>query len=96
LTRKVSRMIIHWFTESLLANLFICDRPASCATTSQPKSISVAEDGTVFVAEINGVEAIRDNQKVFELKTSYTPSAVAASRSFNIVAIGEVGVITQR
>ncbi|KIM91564.1 hypothetical protein PILCRDRAFT_810844 [Piloderma croceum F 1598] len=63
--------------------------PASSATASQPKSISVADDGTVFIAEINGVEAIRDNQKVFELKTSYTPSAVAASKSINIIAIGE-------
>lgn len=72
-----------------------CNRPASSATASQPKSVSVAADGTVFVAEINGVEAIRDNQKVFELKTSYSPSAVAAGKSINIVAIGEVGVIVQ-
>jgi WD repeat-containing protein 1 (actin-interacting protein 1) len=32
---------------------------------------------------------------VFELKTSYAPSAVAAGKSINIVAIGEVGVVIQ-
>jgi hypothetical protein len=37
------------------------------------------------------VEAIRDNQKVCELKTSYAPSTVAAGG--NIVAVGEVSVI---
>jgi len=78
-----------------LADLFTFrdNRPASAATASQPKSISVADDSTVFIAEINGVEAIRDNQKVFELKTSYTPSAVAAGKSINIIAIGEVCVV---
>lgn len=74
----------------LPTDLFTYRRPASCATASQPKSISVAHDGTVFVAEINGLEAIRDNQRVFELKTSYTPSAVAAAKSTNVVAVGEV------
>jgi hypothetical protein len=90
LTGKATRLFVYWSNEFLLADLFICNRPASSATASQPKSVSVADDGTVFIAEINGVEAIRDNQKVFELKTSYAPSAVAAG---NIVAVGEVGVI---
>lgn len=63
-------------------------RPANISTASQPKSIAVAPDGTVFVAEINGVEAIRDNQKISELKASYEPSTVAASSSY--VAVGEV------
>lgn len=40
----------------------------------------------MFVAEANGVEAVRSNQKVFELKPKFTPSAVAASGS--VVAIG--------
>lgn len=62
------------------------NRSASISTASQPKSISVGEDGTVFVAEINGLEAIRDNQKVFELKLSYSPNAVAAGKG--IVAVG--------
>lgn len=68
--------------------LFGFYRPASLSTASQPKSIAVGREGTVFVAEISGVEAIRDNQKISELKSSYAPSAVATSKSF--VAIGEV------
>jgi len=60
--------------------------PASCSTSAQPKSVAVAADSTVFVAEANGVEAIRSNQKVFELKPKFTPSAVAASGS--VVAVG--------
>ncbi|KAJ3475494.1 hypothetical protein NLI96_g11802 [Meripilus lineatus] len=59
---------------------------ASCPTASQPKSIAVAKDQTVFVAEANAVEAIRSNQKVHELKPSFSPSSVAASGS--IVAVG--------
>ena len=48
-------------------------------------------DSTVFVAEINSVEAIRSNQRVFELQTKFTPSSVAAFGS--VVAVGgEVGV----
>ncbi|KAF8893170.1 WD40-repeat-containing domain protein [Gymnopilus junonius] len=53
--------------------------PASVSTSTQPKSIAVADDSTVFVAEIGVVEAFRSNQKVFEQKPSYQPSAVAAS-----------------
>ncbi|THH14402.1 hypothetical protein EW146_g5922 [Bondarzewia mesenterica] len=60
--------------------------PASFATGSQPKAIAVAGDGTVFVAESGGVEAVRSNQKVAELKMPSTPSAVAALDSS--VAIG--------
>jgi hypothetical protein len=92
LTGRATRLFGHRRTKSLVADLFIFDRPASSATASQPKSVSVGYDDTVFIAEINGIEAIRDNQKVFELKTSYTPSAVAAGRSVNIVAVGEVSV----
>lgn len=69
-----------------------CGRPASSSTTSQPKSVSVAHDGTVFVAEISSVEVFRENQKVYELKPSYAPSTVGAGGS--IVAIGEVGLFT--
>ncbi|KAJ7634661.1 WD40-repeat-containing domain protein [Roridomyces roridus] len=61
---------------------------ASIATAAQPKSIAVAGDGTVFVAEAGGVEAIRDNQKVAHLATKYTPSAVGAAKGGNIVAVG--------
>jgi WD40 repeat protein len=65
-------------------------RPASLSTKSQPKSIAVGGDGSVFLAEINGLEVVRDNQKTFELSTSFTPSAIDAHGS--LVAVGgEVG-----
>ncbi|KAF7980578.1 hypothetical protein HWV62_37755 [Athelia sp. TMB] len=64
---------------------------ANISTASQPKSIAISPDATIFVAEINGIEAIRDNQKISELKTSYEPSAVAAISSF--VAVGEAGKV---
>ncbi|KZT03823.1 WD40 repeat-like protein [Laetiporus sulphureus 93-53] len=60
--------------------------PAKCSTASQPKDIAVAGASTVFVAEANVIEAIRSNQKVSELKSSFTPSAIAAAKS--VVAIG--------
>ncbi|KAJ3840032.1 WD40 repeat-like protein [Lentinula raphanica] len=60
---------------------------ASVSLSSQPKSLAAAEDGSVFVAEINNsVEVFRSNQKVFDLPTKYTPSAVAVKGS--LVAIG--------
>ncbi|KAH8101147.1 WD40 repeat-like protein [Cristinia sonorae] len=59
---------------------------ASTATASQPKSLAIGSDNTVFVAEIKGVEVIVSNQKVHELQTKYTPSSVAAAGK--IVAVG--------
>ncbi|KAJ6487813.1 WD40 repeat-like protein [Mycena sanguinolenta] len=59
---------------------------ASIATTAQPKAIAAAPDGTVFVVEAGGVEAIRNNQKVSHLATKYTPSAVGAGGA--LVAVG--------
>ena len=42
------------------------------------------------MAEINGLEVVRDNQKTSELSTSFTPSAIDARGS--LVAVGgEVG-----
>lgn len=64
----------------------MCGRPATFAAASQPKALAVAADATVFVAEAGGVEAVRSNQRVFELKPKFAPSAVAASGS--VVAIG--------
>uniref|UniRef100_A0A0W0F669 Uncharacterized protein n=1 Tax=Moniliophthora roreri TaxID=221103 RepID=A0A0W0F669_MONRR len=61
---------------------------ASFATASQPKSLAIATDDSVVIAEINGVEVIRSNQKVFNLQTKFTPSAVATSKSELVVAIG--------
>ncbi|KAL6306374.1 WD40 repeat-like protein [Sparassis latifolia] len=60
--------------------------PASSPTASQPKSVAVAGDSTVFVAETSSVEAIRSNQKVFELQAKFPPSSVAASGS--VIAVG--------
>ncbi|KAJ7666038.1 WD40 repeat-like protein [Mycena polygramma] len=59
---------------------------AAIATAGQPKALAAAADGTVFVVESNGVEAIRNNQKVAHLETKYAPSAVGASGA--LVAVG--------
>ncbi|KAK7044799.1 WD40 repeat-like protein [Favolaschia claudopus] len=59
---------------------------ASISTTAQPKAIATAADGTVFVVEVNGIEAIRNNQKVAHLATKYAPSAVGTSGT--LVAVG--------
>ena len=61
-------------------------RQASLATASQPRSLAIAGDGTVFLAELKGIEAVRSNQKVHELETKYTPSSVAANG--NAIAVG--------
>ena len=46
----------------------------------------------MFLAEINGLEVVRDNQKTFELSTSFTPSAIDVHGS--LVAVGgEVGCL---
>ncbi|KAJ7468007.1 WD40-repeat-containing domain protein [Mycena latifolia] len=59
---------------------------ASISTAAQPKAIAAAADGTVFVVEASGVEAIRNNQKVAHLATKYTPSAVGTNGA--LVAVG--------
>jgi len=50
------------------------------------ETLAIAGDDTLFVVEINVIEAIRSNQRVFELKPKYSPSAIAATR--DIVAVG--------
>ena len=60
--------------------------PASLTTKSQPKSLAVGGDRSVFLAEINGLEVVRDNQKISELSTSFTPSAIDVHDS--LVAVG--------
>ncbi|KII87874.1 hypothetical protein PLICRDRAFT_42397 [Plicaturopsis crispa FD-325 SS-3] len=60
--------------------------PASVSAKSQPKSIAVSADETVFVAEAASVEAVRSNQSVFELRPKFSPSSVAATGS--LVAVG--------
>ncbi len=64
----------------------VIHRPASLSTASQPKGIAVAEDSSVFVAEVNIVELIRSNQKVFEITPKSAPTAVAATGK--LVAVG--------
>ncbi|TFK49120.1 WD40 repeat-like protein [Heliocybe sulcata] len=60
--------------------------PASSSLGSQPRSVAAASDGTVFVAEVNAIEAIRSNQKVADVSVGYAPSSVAAHQTR--VAIG--------
>ncbi|KAJ6558029.1 WD40 repeat-like protein [Mycena capillaripes] len=59
---------------------------ASIATAAQPKALAAASDGTVFVVEASGIEAIRNNQQVAHLATKYAPSAVGTSGT--LVAVG--------
>ncbi|KAF9269416.1 WD40 repeat-like protein [Marasmius fiardii PR-910] len=59
---------------------------ASISTASQPKSIAIAEDESIVAVEINGVEVIRSNQKVFDLAPDYTPTTVNTWKQ--TVAIG--------
>jgi hypothetical protein len=37
------------------------------------------------VAEVDGIEAIRNNQKVFGLATKYSPTSIAASGGIVVV-----------
>lgn len=64
-------------------------RPASAPTSAQPKSIAVAGDATVFVVEIDTIEAFRSNQKVFQQNPSYQPTAVGAKDDLIVIG-GEV------
>ncbi|KAF9500720.1 WD40 repeat-like protein [Pleurotus eryngii] len=59
---------------------------ASATLNSQPRSVAVSSDSTVFVTEINSIEAFRSNQKIDTHQPKYSPHAVAASGV--LVAIG--------
>ncbi|KAG9221920.1 hypothetical protein CCMSSC00406_0005745 [Pleurotus cornucopiae] len=59
---------------------------ASATLSSQPRSVAVASDSTVFVTEIKSIEAFRSNQKIHTHQPKYSPHAVAASGV--LVAIG--------
>jgi len=61
-------------------------RQATFRACSQPKTLTIAGDDTLFVVKINVIEAIRSNQRVFELKPKYSPSAIAATR--DIITVG--------
>ncbi|KAF5379228.1 hypothetical protein D9615_005866 [Tricholomella constricta] len=58
----------------------------SSSTTSQPRSVAVAGDGTVFISEINTIEAFRSNQRILTQTPTFVPSAIAASKV--VVAVG--------
>ncbi|KAG5729088.1 hypothetical protein E4T56_gene3126 [Termitomyces sp. T112] len=59
---------------------------SSTSMASQPKSVAVAGDGTVFIVEINSVEAFQSNQRVLEHKPRFVTSALAAYEG--VVALG--------
>ncbi|KAI0266522.1 WD40 repeat-like protein [Gloeopeniophorella convolvens] len=60
--------------------------PAAFSTASQPKALAAAPDGTLFVVEVDAVEAVRDNQKVADLRPGASPTAVAVTGT--LVAVG--------
>ncbi|TBU59918.1 hypothetical protein BD310DRAFT_905676 [Dichomitus squalens] len=61
--------------------------PSSFSTAAQLKAgVAVNGDSTVFVVEVESVEAVPSNQKVFDLPLKYSPSAIAASGL--LVAVG--------
>ncbi|KIY47510.1 WD40 repeat-like protein [Fistulina hepatica ATCC 64428] len=66
--------------------------PAFTKTNSQPQSIAASGDSTVFIVEIDSVECLRSNQKVYDLKPSYKPSVVAAHK-FLVAIGGEVSIL---
>ncbi|KAH9003360.1 WD40 repeat-like protein [Lactarius hatsudake] len=60
------------------------------STASQPKTLAAAKDGTIFVLGVDAVEAVRNYQKVADLRPwgggATIPTAIAATGS--LVAIG--------
>jgi sugar lactone lactonase YvrE len=56
------------------------------STAGQPKGVSGGADGTVFVATVSAVEAVKDGKKVASLKVPYVPSSIAACGQ--VVAVG--------
>ncbi|KAI0300144.1 WD40 repeat-like protein [Multifurca ochricompacta] len=56
------------------------------STGSQPKTLATTSDNTVFVVGVDTVEAVRNNQKVTDLRPGASPTAIAATGS--LVAIG--------
>ena len=64
-------------------------------TGSQPKALAATSDNTVFVVGVDGtVEAVRNNQKVAELRSgggasgSSGASATAIAATGSLIAIG--------
>lgn len=64
-------------------------------TGSQPKALAATSDNTVFVVGVDSVEAVRNNQKVAELRSgggassaSSGASATAIAAAGSLIAIG--------
>ena len=64
-------------------------------TGSQPKALAATNDNTVFVVGVDTVEAVRNNQKVAELRSgggassaSSGASATAIAAAGSLIAIG--------
>ncbi len=75
-------MRVRIFFSSFSASVFI--------TGSQPKALAATGDNTVFVVGVDNVEAIRNNQKVAELRAgaSNANSATAIAAAGSLIAIG--------
>ena len=63
-------------------------RASVFVTGSQPKALAVTSDNTVFVVGVETVEAVRNNQKVAELRPAGGASASAIAAAGSLVAIG--------
>jgi hypothetical protein len=60
-------------------------------TGSQPKALAATSDSTVFVVGVDGtVEAVRNNQKVAELRRSGGASASSGASATAIAAAGSL------
>ena len=59
-------------------------------TGSQPKALAATSDNTVFVVGVDTVEAVRNNQKVAELRSGggASASATAIAAAGSLIAIG--------
>jgi hypothetical protein len=69
--------------------IYYTSRSSVFSTASQPKTLAVAKDSTIFVVGVDTVEAIRNHQKVADLRPwgdATNPTAIAATGS--LVAIG--------
>jgi hypothetical protein len=75
------RVRTFFFFFSFSASVFI--------TGSQPKELAATSDNTVFVVGVDNVEAIRNNQKVAELRAGASnASATAIAAAGSLIAIG--------
>lgn len=55
-------------------------------TGSQPKALAATSDNTFFVVGVEAVEAVRNNQKVAELRTGGAASSASGGASATAIA----------